>query len=990
MVKVLRSLIHEKIPLELRVQLELLSRRRDIRNMEKQEELMKILRQFNITDITPLGPGTNRYAFKLNGFVVKCATDHDGKIDNLKEFKMAKRLQPDVTKIYEVSENGTLLIAQYIQPFESYGEMLKYADKIRAILTKFSSVYLIGDVGISPKNYSNWGLPVGSDNPVCLDFAYVYEVKSELFICRHCNANAMLLPNKDFTELYCSNPACGKKYLFEDIRARIGNDIHRHEIGDLSEEGYRLRDSFVETELDEQRSNYLIRKKVKTNESNKKQAPKKIVYDNFVMEHSPAYYINSNKEEPEMSNVLENAKAMAANIINENDDEGIVIKATSAVIKSDYENDNEKKADDKDDFEGGIAFSGKIDYDDSSEEDTNDEESEDDSAEDQKDTNDEENSDDADLPDEEEEAEEEIEIKGTVITNPNNNPIDVSSIVEPLKDPCVIKGIVTDQSDIVPDKIEPEKDQQDIHNMISNNLKNNISRAVSTLSNVIAEELHSRAVFDKVRFSIKDKKMYPETFYKSVQNVIFKSLIEFLCLNENEVPNANNNGTHRVYTIPDNIEMNSPVEETYEFIDNIWKSKIMAKAEEASDVMRMYDEEFSYPRGINQSWLLIFKNRIKSKFGINNSGIETLSNEISEVWCRTDDNSPVEDKPEEVVNTEEEPVITNNETSENENNNDEPMQDDELNPNINDEDISVVNEDLQNIDSFIGSYQMDIMDNDIPAPQEEDTTNDEESDEEATEYEYLSVEVYPEDDMDIIRIKSGDAFGSINIPLYVKLNDMDMTKEYPSLADERNGIWDWLIHIIPDMIFRTENPEKYLEINENNEYDSAKVVILGKEDSGLYRMGIYYLQGIFIIDDEGTYHPSTNEDLIMRINYLVKSTIGANSLLSNLNRSMNITDEQWIYDESYILQLIDTTTDTNDDVSSIDDNSSNNDEDDVDATSAAEQAAIDAMVGQENSDLPEPKIEIKQINPEDKIHQMTINQIDSKDSGVLTPIRRNK
>ena len=102
--KVLRSLIHEKFSLDLRLELELLSRRRDIGNREKQEELIQLLRKNDINDIVMLGSGTNRYAFKLSGFVVKFATDHDGKIDNLKEFKMAKRLYPYVIKVHEVSQ----------------------------------------------------------------------------------------------------------------------------------------------------------------------------------------------------------------------------------------------------------------------------------------------------------------------------------------------------------------------------------------------------------------------------------------------------------------------------------------------------------------------------------------------------------------------------------------------------------------------------------------------------------------------------------------------------------------------------------------------------------------------------------------------------------------------------------------------------------------------------------------------------------------------
>ncbi len=155
MVKVLRSLIHERFPLDLRVDIEVLSRRRDITNAEKQEELILLLRKYELNDIVQLGSGTNRYALKLGGFVIKFATDSDGKIDNLKEFKMAKRLYPNVVKVYEVSENGTILVCEYIQPFSSYPEMMKYQDKIRTILTNMSAVYLIGDVGLTEKNYSN-------------------------------------------------------------------------------------------------------------------------------------------------------------------------------------------------------------------------------------------------------------------------------------------------------------------------------------------------------------------------------------------------------------------------------------------------------------------------------------------------------------------------------------------------------------------------------------------------------------------------------------------------------------------------------------------------------------------------------------------------------------------------------------------------------------------------------------------------------------------
>ena len=260
MEKILRSLIQEIIPFGLRVELDLLSRRRDIHNKEKHQELILLLRKYGIDDIVQLGPGTNRYTIRLKGYVVKFATDADGKIDNAKEFAMAKLLQPGVIRVHEISSNYTILVCEYIQVFGSYLEMKQYEDKIRKILKNWSSVFLIGDVGIAEKNYSNWGIRIGTEEPVCLDFAYVYRVSSKLFTCDKCGTG-ILTPNDDFTYLFCNNPHCGKKYDFSDIRLKIGNDLHDHEIGELTDRGYLLTHSHTNTVLDEARSSYLKRNK---------------------------------------------------------------------------------------------------------------------------------------------------------------------------------------------------------------------------------------------------------------------------------------------------------------------------------------------------------------------------------------------------------------------------------------------------------------------------------------------------------------------------------------------------------------------------------------------------------------------------------------------------------------------------------------------------------------------------------------------------------
>jgi predicted RNA-binding Zn-ribbon protein involved in translation (DUF1610 family) len=273
-------MICEIFPLQLRIDLELLSKRRDIVNKEKQTELFKLLQQYNI-DAVALGAGTNRYAFKLNSFAIKFATNNDGKIDNLKEFKMAQRLYPNVIKVYEVSANGTILITEYIQPFENFSEMLVHEKEIKGILSDMSSVYMFGDVGVVEKNYSNWGVRIGSNEPVCLDFAYVYDVSSSIFICNACQHDSMLTLTSDYAALKC--PSCGKMYQFEDIRRRIGNDLHKNEIGDLSNEGYVLGSSNVLTTLDETRSGYLKKKHGKQKNIEVPEPEEEKLVDDFIM-----------------------------------------------------------------------------------------------------------------------------------------------------------------------------------------------------------------------------------------------------------------------------------------------------------------------------------------------------------------------------------------------------------------------------------------------------------------------------------------------------------------------------------------------------------------------------------------------------------------------------------------------------------------------------------------------------------------------------------
>lgn len=929
MVKKLRSLIHEKLPIELRVQIELLSRRRDLINEEKHQELIQLLQKFNIEGVVPLGPGTNRYAFKLNGFVIKVATDHDGKIDNLKEFKMAKRLYPRVTQIYEVSDNGTLLVAEYIQPFASYQEMCKYAERIREILSELSSVYLIGDVGITSKNYANWGLRIGSDDPVCLDFAYVYEVSSELFICRNCKSNSMLVPNSDFTELCCPNKGCGKRYQFEDIRSRIGNDIHRHEIGDLSDEGYALVESNKEIELDEKRSNYLARKKDKAKES-KEELKQEPVYEPFVMEHSPRFYIN--KEETEMSINDEKKEFTGFRFSN-----GMVIPAVATIMGQDEEVE---------------MVQAQIAYDEPCYDEQDDETDE--------------------MVEPMETDDTEIAFTGTLVQMPaldyikyeHPSSISVSPTVVTKESTGIVEEELPDLEPSIPievksvREVKAEKPVQQKHKF-SDNFMRNAEWAVSKLSNTIGNHMHALLLFDTVRGNIRDRKMYPETFYKAVGSAVFRSIITFCDFTEipaSESTQFDKDGNpRRVFKIPDTIE-GMHYEPTLIFISRFWVNRDINSMEDPGEIMMKYRERFEDYQGIQREWLEVFRKRLLDKIQIDASGADKIVNIVADLWCVIEDEDDGIEEFEEINTTEEEPALLESPVEESVE--EEPL------------DISGT----YAMDDHVDSTHVDVAQN----PSEEYDEAGEGENDYYSECEYLSVEISLDDEFDVIKLISGDAYGPTNIPLYVKLDDIvvDPTTAVPSIVDDRNGVWDWLIHMVPDMMFRTKNPDKWLEVNKYNDLEEQLHIVILDEVDGEYLMGIYYVSGIYIMDDDNNAHPTMDESILTKLNKLITDNIGYGAI-SHLRRSLSATD--LIKPEEYISDLV-----VYEDSETEEEETMNDTTEMSEAEAAAVRCVMNNNAGETVNDEPEDVEEFATDIPEEK------EEVNTQSTGILTPVRRKR
>lgn len=202
-------------------------------NTETGRKIEEILHRYNV-DFQTLGTGTNRFGLKIDRYCVKVALDYDGLIDNKREFEYSPRLGSGVTETYEMDEMGLFLVCEYVRSMTA-GEFAEYRSKIKEILDEIQKYFLIGDIGITTKNYGNFGIRLNGE-VVIIDYAYVYNVNSDVFRCKKDMSNLEYDSNYEY--LIC--PECGSRYSFIDIRRKITRKMQEDELKNVSEYGYRI------------------------------------------------------------------------------------------------------------------------------------------------------------------------------------------------------------------------------------------------------------------------------------------------------------------------------------------------------------------------------------------------------------------------------------------------------------------------------------------------------------------------------------------------------------------------------------------------------------------------------------------------------------------------------------------------------------------------------------------------------------------------------
>ena len=207
-------------------------------NNTKMNLYIAAFEEFNVP-YQELGPGTNRGAFLIDGYVFKIGFDKAGINDNWAEFSLSQQLQPFVTKCYEC--NGLITVQEYVTVI-SKEEFNNSKEEVRQILSHLADSYLLGDVGSVTKNFMNWGYREDG-SLVILDYAYIYRVIGDELICGGLNSDDTFCQypleyDMNFHKLIC--PKCRKQYTFHEIRRRISIEYEEKEKDIIKEIAYKV------------------------------------------------------------------------------------------------------------------------------------------------------------------------------------------------------------------------------------------------------------------------------------------------------------------------------------------------------------------------------------------------------------------------------------------------------------------------------------------------------------------------------------------------------------------------------------------------------------------------------------------------------------------------------------------------------------------------------------------------------------------------------
>jgi len=181
-------------------------------------------------DYRRIGEGTNRFVCLLDNHIIKVAYNYLAYIDNMNELAQAKYKSKYLAQAFET--NGIILVSEYVTVMDKE-EFLESQFHIKRILDFLAEdqamekdkrkFYILGDMGMSEKNYGNWGRRMNGEI-VVLDYGYLYQLSNdewkEVAKCPTCGSS--LEYTKDYSELECTRTDCKTKVKYTTLRNSFG------------------------------------------------------------------------------------------------------------------------------------------------------------------------------------------------------------------------------------------------------------------------------------------------------------------------------------------------------------------------------------------------------------------------------------------------------------------------------------------------------------------------------------------------------------------------------------------------------------------------------------------------------------------------------------------------------------------------------------------------------------------------------------------------
>ena len=185
----------------------------------------------NRKDYRRIGEGTNRFVCLLDNHIIKVAYNYLAYIDNMNELAQAKYKKKYLAQAFET--NGLILVSEYVTVMDKE-EFLENQLPIARILSDLEAdrnpyekdkekYYILGDMGMSNKNYGNWGRRMNGEI-VVLDYGYLYQLShkewKEVSKCPVCGSS--LSYTEDYSELKCEKSECQTRVKYTTLRNNFG------------------------------------------------------------------------------------------------------------------------------------------------------------------------------------------------------------------------------------------------------------------------------------------------------------------------------------------------------------------------------------------------------------------------------------------------------------------------------------------------------------------------------------------------------------------------------------------------------------------------------------------------------------------------------------------------------------------------------------------------------------------------------------------------